>query len=73
MALESFGTISAKQIDNAAKLLHDMMLESKHTSGFDPNNPAKGIMFTAGDEGVWVVEPGELNGLPAVVIKLGVG
>lgn len=64
MALESFGTMTAKQIDHAVQLCHDML---KDDDGSFP------LEFQAGVKGIWRVEPGSMDGEPAVVIKLGVG
>jgi hypothetical protein len=72
MALESFGT-SARMIDNAVKLLHDLLLERNLSGGFDPANPGKGFDFQAGEEGIWRVIPSVLDGKPAIEIRLGVG
>lgn len=72
MALESFGQDTAKKINSAVVLCHDLLLDKKHVN-FDPSNPSKGLQFQAGEEGIWRVTPSVLDGEPAVEIRLGVG
>lgn len=69
MALESFGTETAKQVDHAVKLCHDLL---KEHSVEEVNE-----MFKASDPPIWKVcaaynELSE-NRVPVVLIMLGVG
>lgn len=67
MALESFGTLVAKQINQATILCHDMLLDDG-----DPDRVA--TKFKAGDPPIWSVRPGKWpSGEPCVIILLGVG
>lgn len=67
MALESFGKDTAKMIDHATILCHDMLRDTLFTENIAEE-------FKAGQKGIWSVEPGEFDdGSKCVVIKLGVG
>lgn len=69
MALESCGTITAKQIDLAFQLCHDLILEEGNSTGSLPEDTE----FSASVHGIWSVRPGSLNGKPAVEIRISVG
>lgn len=74
MALESFGTKTAEQINHAVILCHDLL------KGNQPERVNE--IFKAGDPPIWRVyagrsstsiDPGAAQGDPVVIIELGVG
>ena len=69
MALESFGTETAKQVDRAVNLCHDLLKEHRYERVNE--------IFKASDPPSWWGEAGwqetEDRGFPVIVIKLGVG
>lgn len=72
MALESFGTSTAKMIDNAVKLCHDLILDEMTTmNSADIDKVNKN--FTCGQAGQWKVFASILDGKPAVEIRICVG
>ena len=69
MALESLGTSTAKKIDLAFQLCHDLVME-----GMDhPASQPEDVEFRASEHGMWAVFPSMLDGKPAVGIKIAVG
>lgn len=65
MALESCGTLTAKAIDSAFKLCHDLILEE----GYDIASQS----FKLHVDGMFSVFPSKLDGKDAVEIRICVG